>query len=321
MVELLLVIAIIGTLLGLLLPTVQTIRESARRSHCLNNVKQIGLALHNYHDVHRTFPPGETQLANGQPGHAWSGRLLPFLEQSSIEIDYQHTGYPSSPAGWISMPVAHYRALTTSISVYLCPSSTHAPTFNYDGYPEPGLMPPIAGSTPFALWNALGMLEYQGIAGSNRLANPSGDEISNLGVLFRNSATRFRHIEDGASKTIVVGEYSHLTQYQKFNAFQGTGDSDGTWDIGVFPNWIFTCKTIAFTPFSPAFWPTADTYEPEASALILSTVSRAALKSGHRVGIHIVLADGSARFLSSEVDLTLYQNLADRADGELGGDF
>ena len=86
----------------------------------------------------------------------------------------------------------------------------------------------------------------------------------------------------------------HLTQFQRFNEFQSTGDSDGTWDIGLFSGWTFSCKTIEFTPFAPAFWMTPNTYDPGAAALILPHISCAALKSGHVVGVNVVLADGSA---------------------------
>jgi type II secretory pathway pseudopilin PulG len=311
---LLVVIAIIGILVAILLPAVQAAREAARRAQCLNNVKQIGLALQNYHSTWNAFPPGETAIANGEPGHSWAGRIVAQLEEN-LPIDFAYSGYPDTAAGFAALPVEHYRALTARIPAYKCPTSAHAPTYNYDGYPE-GILPPNPGSVPFALANAFGILEYMGIAGSNR-ASTSGEYAASSGILFNDSRIPTKKITDGTSKTMIVGEYSDLTKFQKFNDFEGTGDSDGTWDLGKWPGgkFIFNCKTIAFAPFTPAFWPTKNTYYPGASALIISTASRAALKSGHVSGLHIGMADGSAQFVAANIDLITLQDLADRADG------
>jgi prepilin-type processing-associated H-X9-DG protein len=197
---------------------------------------------------------------------------------------------------------------------------------NHDGTPEPGLLPPNTGSTPQALLNAIAILEYQGIAGSNRTMiaiapSPGGGLTSNLGILYPFSKVRFKPISDGTSKTMIVGEYSQLTQFQKFNTWGGLGDSDGTWDIGSWPDNTYACKTIAFSPLSPAFCPAANTFEPANAASIISTVTRAALKSGHPGGIHVALADGSVRFLAADIDLETLRNLADRADGNIGDIF
>lgn len=321
LVELLVVIAIIGVLIALLLPAVQAAREAARRTQCSNNVKQIALALHNYHDAHRIFPPGESKLTDGNPGHAWSGQIIPYLEQATLTIDYNYSGYPFS---WASLPPQHYKALATVIPTYLCPSSGHAPTMNYDGVPEPGLLPPNTGSTPQALLNAIGMLEYHGIAGSNRIMvpiapTPGAGTTSNQGILYPFSKVRFKHITDGTSKTLIVGEYSHVTENQKFNSWGGLGDSDGTWDIGSWPDNTYACKTIAFPPLTAYFWPAPDT--SIAPGPITQTITRAALKSGHPGGIHVAFADGSVRFLAAEINLETYRNLADRADGNTGGDY
>ncbi len=319
LVELLVVIAIIGILIALLLPAVQAAREAARRSQCLNNIKQIGLALQNYHDANRVFPYGETQLPGVQAhGHAWSARILPYMEEGVLQIDYDLPGYPGTNDEPNSWPITHYRALTTLISVYRCPSSGHAPTTNQDGIAVDGLEPPTPGPTAGAYVNRLGILEYQGISGSNR---KSGSGNSDLGILFPHKQVRFKHILDGTSKTMIVGEYSHLTQYQQFNSFQSTDDSTGTWDLGHFgsvaPTWA--CKTIAFAPFSPAFWKNPGTFRLGTALLIIQTVNQASLKSGHVTGIHALMADGSAHFIAAEIDLVTFQNLADRADGQVIG--
>ena len=133
LVELLVVIAIIGILIALLLPAVQAAREPARRMQCSNHLKQMGLALHNYHSTHRTFPMGESLIADGQyarysygsamvgSGHAWSGFVLPYLEQKSV---YEQLNW--SLPGWTGITDAdavrnadplHFAALTAVIAI------------------------------------------------------------------------------------------------------------------------------------------------------------------------------------------------------------
>ena len=132
-----------------------------------------------------------------------------------------------------------------------------------------------------------------------------------------------RDITDGTSKTMIVGEYSHLTQLQRFREFGSTGDSDSTWDLGHWPDsanayapYSFSVKTIAHVPFSPAFWPSTGTFDGPLTG-ITQTVSQAALKSGHVTGIHVGMADGSCHFISSEIERDVFQDLADRADGNI----
>ena len=324
LVELLVVIAIVGILIALLLPAVQAAREAARRLQCSNNVKQIGVALHNYYAAVKTFPPGEQPLAGG-PGHAWSAFILPYLEETTIEgqLDYSVSGFPNGGT-WNSLPPDHYRALANVISAYVCPSSGHARTLNYKavGTNPPPYVPPSAPGNGDALSDHLGMLEYQGIAGSDRTMVPivpGGGQTSQLGILFPKSKIRFKHLADGSSKTMIVGEYSHLAENQKFNAYMGSGDNDATWDIGGWPDDTFSCKTIAFPPLAPYFWPTPNTFVPPGP--IVNTVTRASLKSAHPGGVHIGLADGSVRFLPAEIDMTIFKNLADRADGATAVDF
>jgi len=170
LVELLVVIAIIGVLVALLLPAVQAAREAARRSSCSNNLKQIGLAMHNYHDTYLKFPPAFIK-ANGTDMHAWGTHILPFIEQeniyTAIEPDFgtQKSAPTPSTAGAV-------------IDAYRCPSSI-LPDHENDG---------VATSN------------YNCNHGGN---NSSGDQG---GIFDRNSKIRFRDITDGTSSTILVGE-------------------------------------------------------------------------------------------------------------------
>jgi len=326
LVELLVVIAIIGVLVALLLPAVQSARESARRIQCLNNCKQIGLALQNYYAAKQSFPPGEMTLKNSDTGHAWSAYILPHIEQGNLNIDFKISGFPRQTSGWAAMTPTQYRYLANPIPMYKCPSSGHAPTMNYDGYPELGLVPPNTGSTPYALANATGILEYQGIAGSSRapleyIQGTSGGRTSKLGVLYPGSSTSTHDIEDGTSNTMIVGEYSDVTELQYFNGFESLGDNDASWDLGGWLDTTYATKTINYVPETPAFWKFFGIYSPQNGPRIINTIAEAALKSGHVDGISVVMADGSSRFISVAIDRPIYQNLADRADGNSLGEF
>jgi prepilin-type N-terminal cleavage/methylation domain-containing protein/prepilin-type processing-associated H-X9-DG protein len=190
LVELLVVIAIIGLLVALLLPAVQAAREAARRSQCCNNLKQIGLAAQNYHDLMRSFPPGycaSVPYVDGandtRAGWGWGAFILSYLEQDAARTNIN-----------FSLPVEapqNAKVVQTGLAVYLCPS---------DGAP----------AAPFPVPNS-GGAAVASAAASSYAACVGGDESSvsdatGAGIFYRNSGTRFGDITDGASTTILVGE-------------------------------------------------------------------------------------------------------------------
>jgi prepilin-type N-terminal cleavage/methylation domain-containing protein len=173
LVELLVVIGIIGVLVSLLLPAVHAVREAARQTACKNNLRQIGLALHNYHDTHQTLPPGclEWRPWNGPRSHrqfAWSAMLLPFIEQSNLHriIDWGQA-YDAE----VNAPAAH-----TDLTIYLCPT-------------EPELQP------------GRGLISYGGLFGELIV-----DREQNDGLFVYDRAFRFRDILDGLSNTLAISE-------------------------------------------------------------------------------------------------------------------
>ena len=190
LVELLVVIAIIGLLVALLLPAVQAARESARRSQCNNNLKQIALAAQNYHDLMRSLPPGycaSVAYVDGASdttmGWGWPAFILPHLEQRAV---YEGVNF--------SLPIEHpanARAVHASITTYVCPSD-------------------IAQAAPYGVPNAAGgvvalagITSYAGCVGGDE----SGvSDKTGTGVFYRNSGTRLAEISDGTSTTILVGE-------------------------------------------------------------------------------------------------------------------
>jgi prepilin-type N-terminal cleavage/methylation domain-containing protein len=314
--ELLVVIAIIAVLVALLLPAVQQAREAARRAQCKNSMKQMGLALHNYHDAFLVFPPGETNtqdIGYGTAGHAWQAFVLPYLDQSAV---YNRINW--SLPGWIWPPVVetldpnHTMAVNTVLNVYLCPSSTQNSKVN--------IVPSSSSHPP----NKLGNCEYVGIAGSDRNPRAGWENASNRGAMFLNSRTGVRDFIDGTSNTMFVGEFSGVTECQALNAGGGTSNSTLSWDMGnqcgncAGGEMTYAVKTIAFPPNGAYFWNDADA---QRCPPVQSVVSRAALKSNHEGGIHISLTDGSVRFLSESIDLVTYKDLADRADGNVIGEF
>src|SRR6476661_8060061 len=119
LIELLVVIAIIAVLVALLLPAVQQAREAARRSQCKNNLKQIGLALHNYHDVNGCFPPAYIADENGKPMHSWRVLILPYLDQAALHTEYNFSEPWDGPN--------NSRLLARRPAVYACPSHGNAP--------------------------------------------------------------------------------------------------------------------------------------------------------------------------------------------------
>ncbi len=195
LIELLVVISIIGVLIALLLPAVQAAREAARRTQCVNNLKQMGLALVNYHDSMGAFPmsyaskfafiDGQTDVANGW---AWSAMVLPQMEQSTTYSSINFSQPVESPA---NSTVAR-----SQVGAYLCPSD----------------MPP---STPFGVTDANGNVlammsptSYAACVGNDATDSTTGlnNTGAGNGVMFRNSATRMADIIDGTSSTIMVGE-------------------------------------------------------------------------------------------------------------------
>ena len=194
LIELLVVIAIIAVLIGLLLPAVQKVREAAARMSCSNNLKQIGLGLHNYHDTNNKFPKGSspTEADGGAFGASWKVYLLPYIEQANTYNQYQHT----NNSGWMNLNnLAIVNNLT--IKTYRCPSS---------------VLPALETNTEVAGRTQM-FTSYSGISGSTLTSCSTGygGLGSGSGMLFPNSAVTMTAITDGTSNTIMVGEQSdHL---------------------------------------------------------------------------------------------------------------
>jgi prepilin-type N-terminal cleavage/methylation domain-containing protein len=318
LVELLVVVTIIGILIALLLPAVQAAREAARRMQCANNLKQIGLSLHNYHSTYNTFPMGEAPCpgagsGTSQDGPSWATTALAYLELGTLYAQLD-PAWPTYAYPTVLGPLRHQAAICTVVSSYLCPSSQHAKTFNIDNPRAPNSL----GHSP----NDYGILEYVGIAGSDRRTPPNvGTSTfpSRGGIFYFQSAVRAADIRDGLSNTMAVGEYSGLAPGQNYNSVGGLGSNDTTWGLGGWPGdstnngkeyATYSVRTVAHPPNTAWYYKT-----PESITPLGSTTTRGSLKSSHPGGIHALLADGSTVFVGDAVDITVFQDLADRDDG------
>lgn len=302
LIELLVVIAVIGILIALLLPAVQAAREAAWRASCTNNMKQMGVALHNYHDAHGTFPPGYVNLfergatdaaASAEdefgPGWGWASMILPQMEQGPI-FDAINFDLPVHYPG-------NETARLTRIGSYLCPSDFVRPAV------------PVRDETNQATIVEVGTSNYVGVYGTGEIEDAPG---RGDGVFFRNSRVRVGDIRDGTSQTIAVGERSHNLSYVTW-----TGRVDG--------GWLFTTSSIegGTNTFNPG--------SEEAFTMILGPVGhedpprtpnnpRAHVEdfwTRHRGGANFLFGDGSVRFVKDGIGHQVFLSLATRSGGEV----
>ena len=298
LIELLVVIAIIAMLIALLLPAVQAAREAARRARCMNNLKQIGLAMHHYHDAVGGFPPGYVSLVPGHPpadlesgpGWGWGTMVLPFIEQAPL-YDAVNFNRPITDPGSRTV-----RAST--LSIYLCPSS--------------------AGSGPIRLSDNSGKSlvddlppgQYVASAGQFRVADWPSD---NNGVFFRNSRVGSRDITDGSSLTMMAGERSRTV-------------SDATW-VGVVPSAVFCTKPPRAyeecrPPYAMVLAHTGPTPAGGHAWVVVPNSDWAGVDnfwSLHPGGCNFVFGDGSVRFLKETIDARVFSSLSTRAGAEVIG--
>ncbi len=315
LVELLVVIAIIGILVGLLLPAVQAAREAARRMQCTNNLKQIGLALHNYHDTHRKFPQGNYfDLANVNSQWAWSAMILPFIEQGNL-FNGLNVG-PSTLEAAANDPVKLV-LLQTPLPAFICPSDAEAGVNRN--------RPFLAKSTG-GLCNGMILPATVQFAKSN-YPGCNGNRGNDDGIFSSGGdSNKIGDITDGTSNTIMVGE-------RPSNRYAKQTVATGPW-AAVWAGQELTCDGITNvwcllgkTEFQ------MNTGKHSLAASNTDAVDSPLLSFGsqHTGGANFVLGDGSVRFISENIqwnddpvgenDLGAYHMLGSMADGQVIGEY
>jgi prepilin-type N-terminal cleavage/methylation domain-containing protein/prepilin-type processing-associated H-X9-DG protein len=283
LVELLVVIAIIGILIALLLPAVQAAREAARRAQCNNNLKQIGLALHNYHDTFKSFPPGWVYFGSNQPEFGWAVFSMPFMEQKPLYDAIDPNVRKLRDLFKTGAAQADIDLLQTVVDGYKCPS---------DDSPDLNSLAAF-GADPFDIATA----NYKGSCGSENLGK--GDE--NTGLLYGNSKVNFAAIRDGSANTFAVGE---LNSFQSSAVWAGVGKTDSLNNTGVY-------RTVGRVAFKlNGNYPIGDTNCGKG------------FSSYHPGGANFLFCDGSVHFISETIDYNTaspygtYQRLGRRDDGQ-----
>ncbi len=305
LIELLVVIAIIAILIALLLPAVQQAREAARRSTCKNNMKQLGLGLHNYHDIFNSFPIGAQSIYT-KPN--WRIAILPQLDQAPAYNQLNWNG------DFYNVFTNNTVLITLRVPIYNCPSSALPPTTlvrNPDGSRGPGQV-----------------MDYVGIAGASTdpagrttVCSPQmsrGDIWCQNGMLTANMNFKMRDCTDGTSNTVIVSEQSGKI---------GNSDSRSAWYGG----WQGVLKSG-----TPASWAASDVWGAGVTTIrdghgINPKTAYASggdtlegnthLTSFHVGGIHVLLTDGAVRFVSENIDFVTLKQIATRDDGQVIGEF
>jgi len=296
LIELLVVIAIIAVLVALLLPAVQQAREAARRSSCKNNLKQWGLALHNYHDTHRKFPMGAMGFDNSATNPAnnlsFHVRLLPFIDQAPLYNQFNFSLHYNNTTG----TPANRPNRDVTFSLLHCPSARQRdqkPSSSGEGFTVHYYG--VAGAKGPRPAPATGNYPHYG----NVTGNHGGNSTS--GLLHRNSNYAMRDALDGTSNTFIMGEISSKPQWS--NSYRAWIQGASNNQPGVAN---YACKNIR-NPIGPAGWTSNN------AGRLFSDVR---FGSNHTGGTHFLFADGSVRFVSENIDFQTYQAAATKGEGE-----
>ena len=333
LIELLVVIAIIAILIALLLPAVQQAREAARRTQCKNNLKQLGLALHNYHDVSLMFPPARVRTygtgiqAWNTSNVAWGARILPYLEQAAIynSVNWNQVKGNSTASGHNANPSG---AMRQKLAAFRCPSDPENGAGKKFNLPDgSGVVRGAAANGAYGHTNYVANLgtgtRVQGQRTSANIARFDG-------LMTELSSVRIRDITDGTSNTLAVAECQIGFPHLQTNASGAIGPPN-TSNTEVCPtsgaastnssrqrgNSWFYGELPASIVFTTHVGPNSRLYDCG------NNTDRAvfASRSAHTGGVQVTLCDGSSRFASENIDLQVWRDLGSRHDGNTLGEW
>jgi len=297
LVELLVVIAIIGVLVALLLPAVQSAREAARRTQCANNLKQMGIGLHNYHDTFQKLPFGWSDRGAG-----WTTMLLPYIEQQNLWSTLKF----NESDNWDSANTDNQRACGTFINTFRCPSMGVVPR-HVDNQSIPGRVP----------------TSYRGVASSTADSDDTSTSVKKRslemldmeGLFFCCSHVRLAEITDGSSNTLMIGE-------SRWETFTQDGNQMDFWYIGSPQVDPCNCRTgEGATEQSEFCGSTGVPFNARAIPSTTGYVKELSFTSLHPNGAQFCLADGSVRFVTFSINQPTYQALGSRNGGESLSEF
>ncbi len=342
LVELLVVIAIIGILVALLLPAVQAAREAARRMQCSNNLKQLGIALHNYHDTYKTFPVGIRRGGQGPNGAngwgtSWYVGTLPFCEQQPMHDAFvwgQHDGWvgdgDSSRAGYQTAQNLGGAGAKALLPYAVCPSSPLPDTTTRRIVMTRPSYVAMNGATADSVAVAAGVPTagaYANICSTQPTTVNGcawqGNMSSHHGVFGANLSFQFKDLTDGTSNVLAIGENSNWTwdaaktdRRDLRSGVEGSnnswgwpmGTTWGVWNNGSAPGHTGWYNTIRYAPNS-------DSVGLDGARTASQHRLNAPLTSAHPGGLQGTLADGSVRFISDTIQLDTLKHLAARDDG------
>ena len=301
LVELLVVIAIIGILVSLLLPAVQAAREAARRMQCSNNLKQLALAFHNYHDTYNTFPP-----AGIRSNHlGWQVLVMPFFEQSSVHEAIKATGGFTQAGGWAGINRGEGRRghAVNRIATFLCPSqgSDHERS-GWNGDDHKGVR-----TFTIHYYGISGPIGFNTYAGTDYKVDDPNQVFggrARQGAFQYPSGTKINDLYDGTSNTFFLGEVAWIPTVSGSDRTGTATSFYRNWTRGIYQDsrgvLTMTARNIRY---------------PLNSQIAL-TWNSIALGSNHPGGANFALADGSVRMVSDTIDMPLYLAAASRDGGE-----